>query len=44
MLAEASAAERETIWQMVGQEMDRYQDAAGVLRIPNETLCVVGKA
>jgi enediyne biosynthesis protein CalE5 len=44
MFAGASAAQRETIWQTVAQEIDRYQDAAGVLRIPNETLCVVGKA
>jgi len=44
MLAEASAAQRETIWQMVAQAMGKYQDATGVLRIPTETLCVVGKA
>ena len=43
MLAEASAAQRETIWQMVAQEIGKYQDAAGVLRIPTETRCVVGK-
>ena len=44
MLAEASAAQRETIWRMVAQAMGQYQDASGVLRIPTETLCVVGKA
>ena len=44
MLAEASAAQRETIWRMVAQAIGKFQDAAGVLRIPNETLCVVGKA
>jgi ubiquinone/menaquinone biosynthesis C-methylase UbiE len=44
MLAEASAAQRETIWEMVAQAIAKYQDAAGVLRIPTETLCVVGKA
>jgi ubiquinone/menaquinone biosynthesis C-methylase UbiE len=44
MLAEASAAQRETIWQMVAQAMGKYQGATGVLRIPTETLCVVGKA
>jgi len=44
MLAEASAAQRETIWQAVKQEIGRYGDAVGVLRIPTETLCVVGKA
>jgi hypothetical protein len=44
MLAEASAAQSETIWQMVTQAMVKYQDATGVLRIPAETLCVVGKA
>jgi SAM-dependent methyltransferase len=44
MLAEASVAQRETIWRMVAQAIGKYQDAAGVLRIPNETLCVVGKA
>jgi hypothetical protein len=44
MLAEASAAQCETIWQMVAQAMGKYQDAIGVLRIPTETLCVVGKA
>jgi ubiquinone/menaquinone biosynthesis C-methylase UbiE len=44
MLAEASAAQHEIIWQMVAQAMGKYQDATGVLRIPTETLCVVGKA
>jgi len=44
MLAEASAVQRETIWQMVARAIAEYQDAAGVLRIPAETLCVVGKA
>ena len=44
MLAEASAAQCETIWQMVAQAMGKYRDAIGVLRIPTETLCVVGKA
>ena len=44
MLADASAAQRATIWQMVGEAMGKYQDATGVLRIPTETLCVVGKA
>ena len=44
MLAEASAAQRETIWRMVAQAIGKFQDAAGVLRIPNETLYVVGKA
>src|ERR1700752_4438702 len=42
--AEASPAQRETIWQMVAQAMGKYQDATGILRIPTETLCVVGKA
>jgi enediyne biosynthesis protein CalE5 len=44
MLAGASPAQREMIWQMVAQAIGKYRDAAGVLRIPNETLCVVGKA
>ena len=44
MLAEASAAQRDAIWQMVAQAMAKYQDATGILRIPTETLCVVGKA
>lgn len=44
MLAEASAAQCETIWQMVAQAMGKYRDAIGALRIPTETLCVVGKA
>jgi hypothetical protein len=44
MLAEASAAQPETIWRMVAQAMGKYQDATGVLRIPTEALCVVGKA
>ena len=44
MLAEASAVQRETIWQIVAEAIGKYQDAAGVLRIPTETLCVVGKA
>jgi hypothetical protein len=43
MLAEASAAQRETIWRLVAEEIAKYQDAAGVLRIPTETRCVVGK-
>ena len=34
MLAEASAVQRETIWQMVAQAIAEYQDTAGVLRIP----------
>jgi len=40
----ASAVQRETIWQAVAEAIGKYQDAAGVLRIPTETLCVVGKA
>lgn len=44
MLADASPAQLETIWQIVSQEIGQYQQPSGVLRIPNETLCVVGKA
>jgi hypothetical protein len=44
MLAEASAVQRETIWQLVAHAIAEYQDTAGVLRIPTETLCVTGKA
>ena len=44
MLADASPAQLETIWQIVSQEIGKYQQPSGVVRIPNETLCVVGKA
>ncbi len=44
MLAEASAAQREKIWHMVGEAIGQYQDVAGILRIPTDTLCVVGQA
>lgn len=44
MLSEASPIQRRTIWQTVSQEMSRYADATGVLRLPTESLCVVGRA
>jgi len=44
MLSEASPILRRTIWQTVSQEMSKYADANGVLRIPTESLCVVGTA
>jgi len=44
MLAEASTVQREKIWQMVGEAIGKYQDVSGILRIPTDTLCVVGKA
>lgn len=44
MLAEASTVQREKIWQMVGEAIGTYQDLSGILRIPTDTLCVVGKA
>jgi len=44
MLADASSVQLETIWQIVAQEIGQYRQPSGVLRIPNETLCVVGKA
>ena len=44
MLADASPAQLETIWRTVSQEIGKYQTPGGALRIPNETLCVVGKA
>ena len=44
MLADASPAQLETIWQIVAEEIGKYRQPSGVLRIPNETLCVVGKA
>jgi len=44
MLAQASTAQRDKIWQMVGQAIGRYQNASGILRIPTDTLCVVGKS
>ena len=44
MLAEASTVQREKIWQMVGEAIGKYQGVSGILRIPTDTLCVVGKA
>ncbi len=44
MLAEASTAQREKIWDIVGEAVAKYQDDAGVLRLPTDTLCVVAKA
>jgi len=44
MLGDASPAQLETIWQIVARELGKYQQPSGVLRIPNETLCVVGTA
>jgi enediyne biosynthesis protein CalE5 len=44
MLAEASTVQREKIWLMVGEAIGKYQDVSGILRIPTDTLCVVGKA
>jgi hypothetical protein len=44
MLAQASTIQRRTIWQTVAQEMARYADTNGVLRVPTESLCVVGRA
>jgi SAM-dependent methyltransferase len=44
MLAEASPVQRGKIWQMVGEAIGKYQDASGSLRIPNDTVCVVGRA
>jgi hypothetical protein len=44
MLADASPAQLEAIWRIVSQEIGKYQQPGGGLRIPNETLCVVGKA
>ena len=44
MLSEASPIQRSTIWQTVAQEMSKYADEHGVLRIPTESLCVVGRA
>ena len=43
MLAQASPAQRDQIWQMVSEAIGRYQNASGILRIPTEALCVVGK-
>src|SRR5262245_45559086 len=37
MLADASPAQLETIWQTVSHEIGKYQQPGGVLRIPNET-------
>jgi SAM-dependent methyltransferase len=44
LIAEASAPDRAAIWQAVAQAVLEYQDGEGVLHVPNETLCVVGKA
>lgn len=44
MLADASAAQLETIWQIVSEEIGQYRQPSGALRIPNDTLCVVGSA
>jgi len=44
MLSEASPIQRRTIWQTVSQEMSKYADATGVLSVPTESLCVVGRA
>ena len=44
LLADASPPDRATIWQAVAQAVLEYRDAEGVLRVPNETLCVVGTA
>lgn len=44
MLAEASTVQRQKIWLMVGEAIGKYQDVSGILRIPTDTLCVVGKA
>ena len=44
MLSEASPIQRRTIWQTVSEEMSKYADANGVLRVPTESLCVVGRA
>lgn len=44
MLAGASPAQLETIWQIVSEEIGKYRQPSGALRIPNETLCVAGQA
>ncbi|HKC99464.1 MAG TPA: methyltransferase domain-containing protein [Methylomirabilota bacterium] len=44
MLAGASPAQLETIWQIVSEEIGKYRQPSGALRIPNETLCVAGHA
>ena len=44
MLSEASPIQRRTIWQTVAQEMTKFADTNGVLRVPTESLCVVGRA
>jgi len=44
MLAGASPAQLETIWQIVSEELGKYRQPSGALRIPNETLCVAGQA
>ena len=44
MLAGASPAQLETIWQIVSEELGKYRQPSGALRIPNETLCVAGHA
>src|SRR5262249_14511297 len=37
MLADASPAQLEAIWQIVSEEIGTYQQPSGALRIPNET-------
>jgi len=44
MLAGASPAECTTIWRAVAQAMNTYAGPSGGLRIPTESLCVVGHA
>jgi SAM-dependent methyltransferase len=44
LLNQASAPERTAIWRAVAEAVDQYRDADGVIRVPNEALCVVSRA
>ena len=43
LLAKASAAERTTIQEAIGDAAGQYTNAAGVIQMPNETVCIVGQ-
>ena len=43
LLEDVPASEQAAIWRMVTDAMCPYADAAGIIRMPNEVLCVVGQ-
>jgi SAM-dependent methyltransferase len=44
LLADVPAPEQAAIWRAVVDAVRPYTDAAGIIRLPNEVLCVVGQS